>query len=90
MTNSRNETVLSSFYHDAFIHTEDKKFFNVHKVILAMHSPFIHDYFQSRPGHDVSDIFFQNAHSDIVKSALEMMYNGKVSINTEVLNGLLC
>ena len=85
MKNSRNETVLSSFYHDAFIHTEDKNFFNVHKVILAMHSPFLHDYFQSRPGHDVSDIFFQNAHSDIVKSALEMMYNGKVSINTKHL-----
>ena len=85
MKNSRNETVLSSFYHDAFIHTEDNKIFNVHKVILAMHSPFLHNYFQSRPGHDVRDIFFQNAHSDTVKSALELMYNGKVSINTKYL-----
>ena len=87
MKHSRNETVLSSFYHDAFIHTEDKIFFNVHKVILAMHSPFLHNYFQSRPGHDVRDIFFQNAHSDTVKSALELMYNGKVSINTKYLQG---
>jgi hypothetical protein len=87
MKNSRNESVLSSFYHDAFIHTEDKKIFNVHKVILATHSPFLHNYFQSRPGHDVKDIFFQNAHSDTVKSALELMYNGKVSINTQYLQG---
>jgi hypothetical protein len=35
----------------------------------------------------VKDIFFQNAHSDTVKSALELMYNGKVSINTQYLQG---
>ena len=28
--------------------------------ILAMYSPFFHNYFQSRPGHDIRDIYFQN------------------------------
>ena len=81
----RNETVLESFYHDAYIHTEDKKIFNVHKVILATQSPFLHNYFQSRPGHDVNDVYFQNTHSSIVKAAVELIYNGNVSIETDDL-----
>jgi hypothetical protein len=85
MKNERNETVVQSFYHDAYIHTEDKKILNAHKVILAMHSPFLHDYFQSRPGHVVNDVLFQNTHSGIVKAALDLMYNGKVSIETKHL-----
>ena len=85
MYNLRNESVLSSFYHDAFIHTEDKKIFNVHKVMLAMYSPFLHGYFQSRPGNQVNDIFFQNANSRIVKPAIELIYNGMVTIDSEHL-----
>jgi hypothetical protein len=85
LKSSRNESVLESFYHDAYIHTEDKKVFNVHKVILAMYSPFLHDYFQSRPGHDVNDIFFQSTHSTIVKAELDLLYTGKVSIQRKYL-----
>ena len=85
MKNERDETVVKSFYHDAYIHTEDKKIFNAHKVILAMHSPFLQSYFQSRPGHDVNDVLFQNTHSGIVKATLDLMYNGKVSIETKHL-----
>ena len=83
LQNPRNETIVQSFYHDAFIHTEDKKVFDVHKVILAMYSPFFHNYFQSRPGHDVRDIHFQNANSSLVKAALDLIYKGKVSIETK-------
>ena len=89
MKSSRNESVLDSFYHDAYIHTEDKKVFNVHKVILAMYSPFLHDYFQSRPGHDVNDIFFQSTHSGIVKAALDLFYTGKVSIQRKYLKSFI-
>ena len=56
LQNARNEEVVKSFYHDAFIHTEDKTILNAHKVILSMHSQFFHNYFQSRPGHAVNDI----------------------------------
>ena len=83
LQNTRNETVLHSFYHDAFIHTEDKKIFDVHKVILAMYSPLFHNYFQSRPGHDVRDIYLQNTSSNLVKAALDLIYNGEVSIETK-------
>ena len=89
MKSSRNESVVDSFYHDAYIHTEDKKVFNVHKVILAMYSPFLHDYFQSRPGHDVNDIFFQSTHSGIVKAALDLFYSGKVSIQRKYLKSFM-
>ena len=89
MKNERNETVVNSFYHDAYIHTEDKKILNAHKVILAMHSPFLHNYFQSRPGHDVNDVLFQNTHSGIVKAALDLMYNGKVSIEPKHLRSFI-
>ena len=85
MHQSRDESVLSSYYHDAFIHTEDKKIFSVHKVMLAMYSPFLHSYFQSRPGNEVNDIFFQNANSNMVKSALELVYNGNVNIETNCM-----
>ena len=85
MKSSRNESILDSFYHDAYIHTEDKKVFNVHKVILAMYSPFLHEYFQSRPGHDVNDIFLQSTHSGIVKAALDLFYTGEVSIQRKYL-----
>ena len=89
MKSSRNESVLDSFYHDAYIHTEDKKVFKVHKVILAMYSPFLHEYFQSRPGHDVNDIFFQSTHSGIVKAALDLFYTGKVSIRRKYLKSFM-
>ena len=82
---SRNDLVLSSCYHDAYIHTEDKKIFNVHKVLVAMYSPFLHEYFQSRPGNNVNDIFFQNVHSLIVKPAIELIYNGTVSVECKYL-----
>ena len=73
LQNARNEEVVKSFYHDAFIHTEDKTILNAHKVILSMHSQFFHNYFQSRPGHAVNDIHFQNTHSGIVKAALDLI-----------------
>ena len=82
---SRNDLVLSSCYHDAYIHTEDKKIFNVHKVLVAMYSPFLHEYFQSRPGNNVNDVFFQNVHSMIVKPAIELIYNGTVSVECKYL-----
>ena len=85
MKNGRNESVLNSFYHDAYIHTEDKKVFMVHKVMVATHSPFLHEYFQSRPGHDVNDVFFQSTHSSTVQAALDLMYNGEVSIETKYI-----
>ena len=82
---SRNDMILSSCYHDAYIHTEDKKIFNVHKVLVAMFSPFLHEYFQSRPGNNVNDVFFQNVHSNIVKPAIELIYNGTVSVECKYL-----
>ena len=85
MKNARNESVPNSFYHDAYIHTEDKKVFMVHKVMVATHSPFLHEYFQSRPGHDVNDVFFQSTHSSTVQAALDLMYNGEVSIETKYI-----
>ena len=71
--------------HTYYIHTEDKKVFMVHKVMVATHSPFLHDYFQSRPGHDVHDVFFQSTHSSTVQAALDLMYNGEVSIETKYI-----
>ena len=82
---SRNDLILSSCCHDAYIHTEDKKIFNVHKVLVAMYSPFLHEYFQSRPGNNVNDVFFQNVHSMIVKPAIELIYNGTVSVECKYL-----
>ena len=89
MKNERNGNVVDSFYHDAYIHTEDKKILNAHKIILAMHSPFLHNYFQSRPGHDVNDVLFQNTHSGIVQAALDLMYNGKVSVETKHIRSFI-
>ena len=48
-----------------------------------MYSPFFHNYFQSRPGHDIRDIYFQNTSSNLVKAALDLIYNGEVSIETK-------
>ena len=76
----RNEEILQSYYHDAFVHTKDKMIFNVHKVLLASRSPFFHDYFQSRPGQNVNDVLFLNIPSCIVKPALDLIYNGKVCL----------
>ena len=89
MHQKRNESVLASYYHDAFIHTEDEKIFSVHKVMIAMYSPFLHKYFQSRPGYEVNDVFFQGANSNIVKSALELIYNGTVSIETNCIPSII-
>ena len=82
---SRNNAILDSFYHDAFIHTEDKKIFNAHRVLLAVHSPFLHEYFQSRPGHDVKDVYFHSTNSNLVKIALDLLYNGEVNVETKYL-----
>ena len=82
---SRNNAILDSFYHDAFIHTEDKKIFNAHRVLLAIYSPFFHEYFQSRPGHDVKDVYFHSTNSNLVKAALDLLYNGEVNVETKYL-----
>ena len=79
----RNEEVLKSFYHDAFIHTMDECIFEVHKVILASCSPFFHKFFQSRPGNDVNDVLFLSIPSCIIKPALDLIYHEKVLMESK-------
>ena len=59
---------------------------NAHRVFLALHSPFFHDYFQARPGTEINDVYFYNVHSEIVKRGLDLIYKGEVQIDKRYSN----
>ena len=80
MKQNRNENIVDAFYHDCFLHSEDKKIFKAHKVILASKSIFFHEYFQSRPGSNVDDVIFYNIRGEILEIALELIYKGNVKV----------
>ena len=74
---------FSNSYNDAFLHSEDDKVFKAHKLILAIHSPYLHRLFQLKKGNNDAEILVLNTPSDVLGNVLDLIYGQDVCVKSE-------
>lgn len=67
-------------YVDVYIHCENNKIIESHKIILAQHSTFFHRFFLSRKDMKEADMFFPTIKQSVAQKAIDIIYGKTITV----------
>ena len=75
-----NDLTVFKNYVDVYIHCENNKIIESHKIILAQHSTFFHRFFLSRKDMKEADMFFPTIKQSVAQKAIDIIYGKTTTV----------